>query len=376
MSESTPTAASPEARQLPDAFSNLVDPQLRQRLQDSIGGALAKSLKRAELAESGSVPVGLTPKEVLYERGTLRLYHYLPQTDEVYRVPIIIVMATTNKAFLFDLMPGQSMVEFLIQRGFDVYMIDWAEPLPEERGLNIASYTHDFLPTCVEKVCADSGEDEVSMLGYCQGGVLSVIYAATHADGPVKNLTLFTTPVDFHKMELSQIWSDPRFMDVDQAVDTLGIIPVEMITAYFDMLRPAQRTAGQLRLWEQLLDDDFVASYRVLERWGDETLPLAGEYYRETTKELSWGNKLFTGELVVNGDLIDLSAIKVPAIHAIAQHDHIVPYESSRPLLGMLGSTDTEEVLLKGGHVSLVAGPRAQGRLWPKIESWLAERSV
>ncbi len=123
--------------------------------------------------------VGLTPKEVLYERGTLRLYHYLPQADELYRVPILLVMATTNKAYVFDLAPGQSMVEYLLQQGFDVYVIDWEPPLPEERSLSLADYTQDFIPTCVQMVIDDSGEPDLSIVGYCMGGVLSLIYAAT-----------------------------------------------------------------------------------------------------------------------------------------------------------------------------------------------------
>jgi polyhydroxyalkanoate synthase len=77
-----------------------------------------------QYATSGPAKVGLTPKTTLYGRGTLQLYHYKPQVDELYRVPVLMVMATTNKAFVFDLLPGQSMVEFLLKRGFDVFVID------------------------------------------------------------------------------------------------------------------------------------------------------------------------------------------------------------------------------------------------------------
>ncbi|MDH3645045.1 MAG: poly-beta-hydroxybutyrate polymerase, partial [Gammaproteobacteria bacterium] len=102
----------------------------------------------------------------------------------------------------------------------------------------------------------------------------------------------------------------------------------------------------------------------------------AGEYLRQTTKELSWGNKLKTGELVVAGKAAELSNITVPMLSVVAEHDHLVPYECSKPLLEMVGSTDTEEILLKGGHVSLIAGPNAVRRMWPRLDAWLAERSV
>jgi len=129
-------------------------------------------------------------------------------------------------------------------------------------------------------------------------------------------------------------------------------------------------------VWEQMWNDEFVKSFRAFERWGNETLPLAGEYLRQTTKELSWGNKLLTGELVVGGRQARLSNITVPVLSAVAEHDHLVPYESSKPLLELVGSTDTQEILLKGGHVSLIAGPNAVRRMWPRLNAWLSERST
>lgn len=336
----------------------------------------ARHLRALEINTLPPADVGQTPKEVLYERGTLKLYHYLPKTDDVYRVPVLIVMATTNKGYLFDLMPGQSMVEFMLDHGFDVYMLDWNEPQPEERSLSLENYTQDFLPHCISMIQEYTGESEISLLGYCQGGVLSLIYAATHADGPLRNLVLFTTPVDFHKMELARIWSDPRFLDINEVADTLGIIPSEMIVQFFEMLRPAQKVAGQMKLWGQSLNDDFVASYRVLDRWGNETLSLPGQYYKDTTQNLSWNNALVKGGLTQRGKAVDLKNIKVPLMHAVAQHDHIVPRGASAPLMDLVGSEDKKEIVLKGGHVSLVAGPRAKGRLWPGLHDWLAKRSV
>ena len=163
---------------------------------------------------------------------------------------------------------------------------------------------------------------------------------------------------------------------MDRLVDTLGILPQDFVRASFEMLRPASRTAGQVRVWEQMWNDEFVQSYRAFERWGNETLPLAGEYFRDTTRELMWGNKLFKGTLVVGGRTAKLSDIQVPIMMAVAQHDHICAYEASKPLLDLVGSTDKKEIVLKGGHVSLIAGPNAVRRMWPALASWLGERSV
>lgn len=352
------------------------DSGLRERARVMVDRAIQRSIKGLEFITAPAAPVGLTPKDVVYERGTLRLYHYHPLSDEVYRVPVLLVMATTNKAFVFDLAPGQSMVEFLLKQGFDVFVIDWAPPTPEERGLTLDDYTQDFIPACVRKVAEISGEPDLSIIGYCMGGVLSLIYAATHTDGPLKNLVCLTTPIDWREMTLPQIWSDRRYFDVDRLVDTLGVIPADFITQSFEMQRPAQRVAGRLRVWEQMWNDEFVKSYRVFDRWGNETLPLAGEYFRETTRELLWSNKLFSGELVVGGKRTALNNIRVPLLSIVAEHDHLVPYPCSKPLMELIGSPEKEEILLKGGHVSLIAGPNAVRRMWPRLDAWLAERSI
>ncbi len=350
--------------------------QLASQMRELVGKTLQRGAKGIDYIQAGSASVGLTPKETIYDRGTLQLYHYLPVSDDVYRIPLIIVMATTNKGFLFDMMPGQSMVEYLLGLGFDVYMIDWDPPVMRERGLGLADYTQDFLPTCIEKVQEDAGVEDVNIMGYCQGGVLSLIYAATHPEGPLNNLVCLTTPVDSHKMGLFRLWASEEFMDLDNMVETLGIIPAEFITNSFEMLRPAQKAAGQLRLWDQLWNDDFVKSYRAFQRWGDETLPLPGEYHRDCTRDLMWDNKLFKGELEQNGKVADLKNIKIPLMAVMAEHDHIAPYESTKPLLGLVGSEDKNELVLKGGHVSLIAGPNAMKRMWPRVSDWLEERSV
>ncbi len=352
------------------------DASIAAQVNRMVERTIARNMKGLDYIRAPAAAVGLTPKDVVLERGTLRLYHYHPQADEIYRVPVLLVMATTNKAYVFDLAPGQSMVEYLLKRGFDVFVLDWEPPQQFERNLDLSDYTQDFIPACIRRVAELSGEPDVSIVGYCMGGVLSCIYAATHPDGPLKNLACLTTPIDWHQMGLIRVWQDPRYFDVDRMVDTLGIVPADFITQSFEMQRPAQRVAGQLRVWEQMWNDDFVKSFRAFERWGNETLPLAGAYVRQMTKELLWDNKLLNGTLVIDGKSADLANIRVPVLSVCAEHDHLAPYTSVKPLMEKVGSADKRELLLKGGHVSLIAGPNAVKRMWPQLDAWLAERSV
>lgn len=349
---------------------------LGPKVQAALDRSIQRSIKGLQFVISGAPEVGATPKDVILERGTLRLYHYHPQSDEVYRTPVLLVMATTNRSYVFDLARGQSMVEFLLREGFDVYAMDWEAPTPEERHLDLDDYTFDFIPQCIRRIADRSGEPDVSLIGYCMGGVLSLVYAAGHTQGPLRNLVCLTTPVNWHEFGLMRRWTDPKHFDVDRIVDTLGVVPTDFILAGFEMLRPAQRSASRIRAWDNMWNDAYIRSYRAFDRWSNETLPLAGAYFRTTIRDLMWDNGLHEGSLRVAGRTIDLANITVPVMHAIAEHDHIVPYAASQPLLDKVGSRDTQEVLLKGGHVSLIAGPNAVKRMWPAVAQWLGERSA
>ena len=325
---------------------------------------------------SSDPPVGLTPKDVVHRRGTLSLFHYKPQTDEIYRTPMLIVAPTTNRSYCLDMMPGVSFVEYFVKAGYDVYLMDWQPPQPEEKSLDLADYSQRFIQECIDVVKRMSGEDEVSLVGYCMGGVLASIYTASFEGDSVRNLVCFTTPVDFHEMDMFNKITDQKHFDVDRLVDSVGNIPPSFVLSGFESLEPAGKAASRLQLWQKMWDSDFVETFRKYDRWANDMLPLAGAYFRETVKDLMWDNKLLEGTLVVGGRSADLSRIKVPFFHAAAEHDNIVRRPASEPLIGKVASKDKTEMVLKGGHVSIVAGANAVRRLWPELDDWLSERSI
>jgi polyhydroxyalkanoate synthase len=321
-------------------------------------------------------PVGITPKEVIYQRGTLKLYHYKPMTDEVYRVPVVFVMSLVSKPWILDLTFGQSFVQYMLAQGFDVFMIDWGIPRPEDTRLRFEDYVTDLMPDCFEHVQKATGEDEYSILGYCMGGLFGLMYAGVYPNSPLKNLACAATPVDMEGMGLFRKWQNPKYFDVDRLVDSLGNIPPEMMLRSFELLRPMDRWGGYLRLIDNLWNEQFVYGFRVMYKWTNEQIPFPGETYRQFTKELMWENKLMKGTMALGGRRVDTESIKIPVLHAMAEHDHIAPYAATGPLTRLTGSEDTEDILVKGGHVSLVAGKNAMFRLWPKVADWLSHRSV
>jgi poly[(R)-3-hydroxyalkanoate] polymerase subunit PhaC len=135
------------------------------RIQSEIQRAIQRSIKGVEYFSTSGPALGSTPRDLLHGRGTMNLYHYRPLADELYRVPVLIVMATTNRGYILDLVPGQSSIEFLLKCGYDVYMLEWNPPKPEEKSLRMEDYVLDFIPDCIRRVQQDSGVQKVSLIG-------------------------------------------------------------------------------------------------------------------------------------------------------------------------------------------------------------------
>ncbi len=143
------------------------------------------------------------------------------------------------------------------------------------------------------------------------------------------------------------------------------------------MLRPFGKVSGEMNLLNNLENEGFVRSNLRFSKWESDNLPFAGGAFRQLVVDFLRGNKLVRGEWVLGEDkLIELGRIRVPFLHLLAAYDHITPHASSKDLLQMIGSTDKQEVVLKGGHVGLVAGRGALGQMWPALVDWLGERSV
>ena len=320
--------------------------------------------------------VGITPKDTLYSQGTMRLYRFHPQADEVYRVPVVFVMSLISKPYILDLAPGQSFVEYLLKQGFDVYMIDWGVPRAEDHKLRLDDYVLDMMPRCFEVVRRASGEDDLSLLGYCMGGDFGLMYAGAFPDADLKNLICVASPADFEGMGLLRRWSDPRWFDVDRLVDTYGNVPAELILRSLEMLRPLERPISFIRLWDNLWDEEYVYNWRIRYKWAQDQISFPGEAYRQFTKELMWGNKLIKSELTLGDRRVDLKQIRCSVLNVMAEFDHISPYEATKPLLDAVGSEDKQELHVRGGHVSLIAGTNAVLRMWPTVNEWLSVRST
>ncbi len=357
--------------------SDLSRETVDDRVKKVVDRALARNIPGLALQQANlDIEVGQTPKEIVYARDSLRLYHYHPMTPEIYRIPVMIVMSPVARGYILDLVKGQSFIEYLLLQGYDVYLMDWVPPRREHAHLGMSDFALALIDESIARVQEDSGEKDISVIGYCMGGLLAVMNAAINHKGPIKNLVCFTTPVNSEGMGLYKTWAESEAFDIDKIVDQLGIIPGDMISASIQALRPLQKRANQFQLLNNVENDAFVKASLRFERWAADQLPIPGELARDMFRDFLRDNKLVKNQYRVGDKLVELGKIRVPFLHVAAEYDHIVPTAASSDLVKMVGSQDKKEIVVRGGHVSLVAGGNAVYRLWPQLDAWLSERST
>lgn len=345
------------------------------RLPHPIQRTLARMGLPAEDFDQMAGPLGVTPKDTIHAQGTLKLHHYRPLVESVYRTPVLVVTSLVNQPTILDLVPGQSMVEYLLRHGYDVYLIEWGRPRREQQHLQLEDYVLDRLPRCIERVLADSGERELTLLGYCVGGLLAVLYAALHPQAPVRNLVCMAAPVNGDGLESLKAWMGEPF-DAEGLLAQHGNVPGDWVQNALRALRPFGKAAGAAGLLNQIDRPEVVRSHLRMGKWESDNLPFPGGVFRQMVRDFLRGNRLVQGTWEIGGRRVDLGALRTPLLHLLAQEDHITPYASSRDLVRLAGSADKQEIVLKGGHVGLVAGRGAELRMWPALEAWLAPRSV
>ncbi|GAB7020001.1 class III poly(R)-hydroxyalkanoic acid synthase subunit PhaC [Halostagnicola bangensis] len=330
--------------------------------------------ERTETLEN--VEVGQTPSEVVYEENKLELLHYESKTEEQHDVPILIVYALINKPYILDLQPDRSVVQTLLEAGYDVYLIDWGEPSALDRSLTLDDYVNRYIDNCVDTVRDRSGEDEINILGYCMGGTKSAMYASLYPE-KVKNLALMASGLCFAgDGGVLELWGTEDYYDPDRVTNTYGNVPAEFLDVGFALMDPvANNVTKYVRFYDNMEDEDFVENFARMERWLSEGIDVAGAAYEEFITDIYQENKLMANELVLGGERVDLENIEMPVLQIVAEYDHLIPPNASKPFNDAIPSEDTEILEFPTGHIGMSVSSRSHDELWPQVCEWFEERS-
>lgn len=325
------------------------------------------------LRQVGDVDFGCSPKDAVYRDDKLTLYRYANPNRRAGAVPLLICYALVNRPYMVDLQENRSLVRGLLARGEDVYLIDWGYPDQADRYLDMEDYVERFLGGCVDFLRKSHGVDAVNLVGICQGGVISLCYAALHP-GKVRNLITTVTPVDFHTPDnLLSRWI--RDIDMDLMVDTLGNVPADQMNLCYLMLKPFrlnfQKYAGFV---DTLEDAGQVEDFLRMEKWIFDSPDQAGEMLRQFVNQFYKGNGFINGGIRVGTRAPTLQDVTMPVLNIYALQDHLVPPDASRALKGLVGTTDYSELAFRGGHIGIYVSSRAQHEVPTAICDWLSRR--
>ena len=326
------------------------------------------------LALENAPPTGLTPKKIVWTRNKAKLYRYVNPNIR-RKTPILIIYSLINKPYILDLAPGRSFIEYLIERGFDVYLLDWGAPGPEDCHITLDDLVFDYVDRAVKHTLRKSKATNLSLLGYCTGGTLIAMYAATHSSR-LRNLVFLTTPIDFSDHPIFSRWFDPQHFDVAALVEMYGNVPAELVAFGTKMLNPIGNFATTYNdLWHKLDDAQSVARWQSVNKWVNDGVDFPGAAFKQWISEFYQRNLLIKAKLCLRAQTVDLHQIVAPALVVTAKNDHIVPSHQSVGLLNMISSDDKAHVEVEAGHVGLLIGRAAQQQTWSPIADWLENRA-
>jgi polyhydroxyalkanoate synthase len=317
--------------------------------------------------------IAVTPYDVVWQEDRVKLKHYHPRTEPLLKTPLFIVYAQVNRETMLDLQPGRSVVETFLNAGLDIYMLDWGYPTRKDRFLNLDDHVNGYIGDAVDFILETHGIDQLNIMAICQGGTMSVMYAALHPE-KVKNLVLTVTPTNFdHDAGLLNVWA--RSLDPDKLVDSYGNIPGDIMNLGFLLLNPARLMIDKyVGLVENIHNRDFVENFVRMERWIFDSPDLPGEAFRDFIQWMFRENLLIKNELVLGGKKVDLKNITMPVLNIYGKYDHLVPPAACDQLTSKIGSTDKEDLCLDTGHIGIYVSSKTQREFGPKIIRWLTER--
>lgn len=311
-----------------------------------------------------------TPRDLVWRQDKVELWRY--RNDRVvHGPPVLLVFGLVSRSSLFDLYGRVSLVRTLRDAGFDVFVVDWGTADAGDADNTLETYVQRLLPRAVRALLRSSGADACTLVGYCMGGNLVLLTAASRPDLPIANVVTLATAIDWDHLpgQVAPL-RDPDVVP-EWFTDESGCVPGAVIARFFRARRPTSDLVQALNLWENLASDDYVAGHQAIARWTSDHVPMPRGVAQQVLDQWLRANAFRTNGLRLDGRPVDLRAVEVPLLAVLTLRDEVVPPAVARPVVDVVGSADVELVELDAGHIGLVVGRSAHSVLHPRLIAWL-----
>lgn len=325
---------------------------------------------------------GQTPYEVIARHDIISLRHYPGQADKA-QTPLVIVPPLAVNMLIYDLFPQRSLVRYLRDQGFPLYLIDWGRPTRAHASWQFSDYLQDFLPRMLDAVRAHSGQQDVSLHGWSLGAMFSYAYAAL-GDPHVRDLVLLGPPCDYHapggvsfqnRLVSRQMKQLKRLTGwrIHATRPSLWHVPGWANAMAFKLASPVGTVRGYTELLARLDDRNYVREHATQGAFLDDMVAYPGGVMQDIVQHLMTDNVLAQGRLPIAGSSATLGDIQARVLIVVGDRDPIVTPAASQRLIELMPHADARLLTAPGGHMSIVSGRQAPETIWAPAVEWLRQ---
>jgi polyhydroxyalkanoate synthase len=365
-----------EGQSLVDGLENMI------RDLEANDGELVVTLSDPDAFKVGE-NLGTAEGNVVFRNHMFELIQYKAQTDKVYERPLVIFPPWINKFYILDLKPENSLIRWIVEQGFTLYVVSWINPDASYADTGLEDYVEDGYLTAINEVRAMTGQDKVNVVGYCIAGTtlaLTLSLLKKRGEDPIHSATFFTALTDFSDQGEVGVFLDDDFVDgIEAEVEDKGVLPSIFMSRTFSFLRS-----------RDLIYGPAIKSYMMgkappafdLLYWNGDSTNLPGRMAMEYLRGLCQQDK-FAGEgkgFPLLGTRLRIEDVDVPICAIACETDHIAAWRSSYRGMRKMGSEDKTFILSESGHIAGIVNPPAKKKYghytnedWPEApEDWQA----
>lgn len=340
------------------------------------------------LVKGGIADMTRMPSEVIDTGRTRTLHRYLPadggggqqrsdpETDTARDVPVLLVPPLASQAACFDLRRGCSLAEHLVTSGRPTYLVDYGDIAFADKDLGLEHWVSGVIPESVKKASEDRGGQEVHLVGWCMGGLLSILTAAAYPDLPIKSVAMVASPFDNSKnpmaAPLQMIGKVTGGRILGTTFRVFGGIPAQIVGPVFKATSLPTYIKKPVKLFQHRDNREFLAQVEAVDGIMNSMLAYPGRATLQVYQRLFHGNELASGKIQGPTKLVDLADVRVPVMNVAGRTDVLVPVGTAHHVGELL--PNSPEVRLEtapGGHLGVLTGAKAPETTWTYIDDFL-----